>query len=217
MDYRADEGAVQGRLGDPEESRLREVFRSRSNFFSDADIEGLRLTNCTFDGFSQHVVVETVVNDFCSCSSIGTFDPTRGQFLRDREQQEEKKPGAYVTYHVPTLMKALSNRLKADGWSNLELFGRVVEYGKKDRHWSVESKFTYTRDADALAVWLGIAFIKSKVFSHEEEFRILAIDRSKPGDLDASAKPLGHVDKWRTQRRIDVISMKPRKLSAVLS
>lgn len=28
---------------------------------------------------------------------------------------------------------------------------------------------------------------------------------------------LGHVDKWRTQRRIDVISTKPRKLSAVLS
>ena len=28
---------------------------------------------------------------------------------------------------------------------------------------------------------------------------------------------LGHVDKWRIQRRIDVMSMKPRKLSAVLS
>lgn len=28
---------------------------------------------------------------------------------------------------------------------------------------------------------------------------------------------LGHVDKWRNQRRIDVMSMKPRKLSAVLS
>ena len=30
-------------------------------------------------------------------------------------------------------------------------------------------------------------------------------------------KTLGHVDKWRIQRRIDVMSMKPRKLSAVLS
>ena len=28
---------------------------------------------------------------------------------------------------------------------------------------------------------------------------------------------LGHVDKWRSQRRIEVMSMKPRKLSAVLS
>jgi hypothetical protein len=28
---------------------------------------------------------------------------------------------------------------------------------------------------------------------------------------------VGHVDKWRIQRRIDVMSMKPRKLSAVLS
>ena len=31
------------------------------------------------------------------------------------------------------------------------------------------------------------------------------------------AEDLGHVDKWRSQRRIDVMSMKPRKLSAVLS
>lgn len=28
---------------------------------------------------------------------------------------------------------------------------------------------------------------------------------------------LGHVDKWRCQERIDVMSMKPRKLSAVVS
>ena len=32
-----------------------------------------------------------------------------------------------------------------------------------------------------------------------------------------SSGVLGHVDKWRSQRRIDVMSMKPRKLSAVLS
>ena len=30
-------------------------------------------------------------------------------------------------------------------------------------------------------------------------------------------KRLGHVDKWRSQRRMDAMSMKPRKLSAVLS
>ena len=34
---------------------------------------------------------------------------------------------------------------------------------------------------------------------------------------DCFAYSLGHVDKWRSQRRIDVMSMKPRKLSAVLS
>src|SRR5690606_18899246 len=38
---------------------------------------------------------------------------------------------------------------------------------------------------------------------------------SPSGERGTSA--LGHVDKWRSQRRIDVMSMKPRKLSAVLS
>ena len=31
------------------------------------------------------------------------------------------------------------------------------------------------------------------------------------------ALPLGHVDKWRSQRRIEAMSMKPRKLWTVLS
>ena len=34
---------------------------------------------------------------------------------------------------------------------------------------------------------------------------------------EGGAWGLGHVDKWRSQRRIDVMSMKPRKLSALLS
>ncbi|WP_306047882.1 hypothetical protein, partial [Nioella sp. MMSF_3534] len=33
--------------------------------------------------------------------------------------------------------------------------------------------------------------------------------------LERLGKKLGYVDKWRSQRRIDVMSMKPRKLSAV--
>ena len=33
----------------------------------------------------------------------------------------------------------------------------------------------------------------------------------------AGDKLLGHVDKWRSQRRIEVMSMKPKKLSEVLS
>lgn len=43
-------------------------------------------------------------------------------------------------------------------------------------------------------------------------------DLPKTLELDAKfSGGLGHVDKRRTQRRMDVMSMKPRKLSAVLS
>ena len=45
-----------------------------------------------------------------------------------------------------------------------------------------------------------------------------AVQRSKVMIEDMRHdRRLGHVDKWRSQRRIDVMSMKPRKLSAVLS
>lgn len=42
-------------------------------------------------------------------------------------------------------------------------------------------------------------------------------DSSRVQRLLSRNPKLGHVDKWRIQRRIDVMSMKPRKLSAVLS
>ena len=41
--------------------------------------------------------------------------------------------------------------------------------------------------------------------------------RDTNGNVVGLEIDLGHVDKWRSQRRIDVMSMKPRKLSAVLS
>ena len=43
------------------------------------------------------------------------------------------------------------------------------------------------------------------------------IDSISDEDLRDINTELGHVDKWRSQRRIDVMSMKPKKLSAVLS
>ncbi len=44
------------------------------------------------------------------------------------------------------------------------------------------------------------------------------LDQQAPVDEVALGRcNLGHVDKWRSQRRIDVMSMKPKKLFAVLS
>jgi adenine-specific DNA-methyltransferase len=48
----------------------------------------------------------------------------------------------------------------------------------------------------------------------EENF-VVTIPFKKKGNQKGEL--LGHVDKWRTQRRMDAMSMKPRKLSAVLS
>ena len=48
----------------------------------------------------------------------------------------------------------------------------------------------------------------------------LSLQRDPQPELllgDKDIFPLGHVDKWRIHRRIEVMSMKPRKLWAVLS
>ena len=52
-----------------------------------------------------------------------------------------------------------------------------------------------------------------------QEWRMLEDGGLATYDLPGEevAQVLGHVDKWRSQRRIEVMSMKPKKLSAVLS
>lgn len=189
INYRAAEGAVAGRLGDHQESRVQEVFNSRSSFFESAKLEGIEVTSTSFNGTKNQIVVETVVNDFCSCASIGKFSLTRAEKIRDCESDPAKKPGAYVTYHLPTLRSALKEHLSlASGQSELTLLGRNVKYGEKDRYWEVEENFSYQQDRDALAIWLGIAFVKSPSFEHEEEYRLLLIDSSGPGGLNDDAK-----------------------------
>jgi hypothetical protein len=190
INYRAVEGgAIAGRLGDHQESRVQEIFNSRSSFFETAILEGIEVTNTSFSGTANQIVVETIVNDFCSCTSIGEFSLTRGVKVRDCEIDPSKKPGAYLTYHLPTLKAALKEHLSsASELSGLSILGRNVEYGQKDRHWEVEENFSYQQDRDALAIWLGIAFVKSLSFEHEEEYRLLLIDPSGPGGLNDDAK-----------------------------
>ncbi len=189
INYRAVEGAIAGRLGDHQESRVQEVFNSRSDFFKSAILEGIEVTNTSFSRTPNHIVVETIVNDFCSCASIGEFSLTRGVKIRDYESDPAKKPRAYVTYHLPTLKAALKEHLScASEQPGLSILSRNVEYGQKDRHWKVEENFSYQQDRDALAIWLGIAFVMSLSFEHEEEHRLLLIDRSGPGGLKDDAK-----------------------------
>ena len=187
--YRAKEGALASRLGDHQESRIHEIFNSRSNFFEHANIGGTTLTNTKITGTDRQIVIETIVNDYCSCSSIGEFSLERGEALRDLETDPEKKPGAYVTYHLPTLKLALENYLReSDYLSELKILGRNVNYGDKDITWDVEQCFTYQPHRDALAIWLSITFIKSPSFKHEDEFRLLIVDPSGPGGLDDRAE-----------------------------
>ncbi|MCE8419637.1 hypothetical protein LZ190_13085 [Rhodovulum sulfidophilum] len=182
--YRAKEGAITGRLGDHQESRIQEIFNSRSGFFERASLGGLEIANTLIFETEKQVVVETIVNDFCSCSSIGEFSLDRGTVLRDQETDPDKKPGAYVTYHLPTLKLALENTLsQSPDVSGCTLLGRKVEYGEKDRSWEIEQQFSYQPDRDAMAIWLSIAFIKSPNFKHEQEYRLLLIDPSGPGGL----------------------------------
>lgn len=190
MRYRAKEEVISGRLGDHEESRQQEIFNSRTNYFKSLQAGSFDISDSHFSNTQRHIVIETTVNDYCSCSSVGKFDANRGQKLKDAEIDPDKKPGAYITYHLPTLKNALKDRVSKEypHLSSLEPLGRKVQYGQKDRKWDVEENFKYSSDADAVAIWLGIAFVKSPKFSHEDEYRLLFVNPNNPGGLDEKAE-----------------------------
>lgn len=170
-----------GRLGDREEGSQQEVFRTRSGYYNKFTAETSRIENVRISGFDNPIVVEFSANDYCSCSSIGDFQPHRAaSFVANGNQ----KLGAYVTYDLVKLQAALSEvaRERAE-CSSLILMGRPVVYGKKDRHWEIEETFARTEDRDPLAIYLGVTFVKSVRYEHEEEYRMLLVDPSALGQL----------------------------------
>lgn len=191
VNYRAKENDTAGRLGDIQESRQQEIFKSRTGYLNNALIGDVLFENVDMTGTEKHVVIESVVNDYCSCASEGVFKIDRANKIRDAEDDPKKKPGAFITYHLPSLIKAITEYLqKTPSLCHLKVIGRKISYGEKDTHWEVEENFSYKPEADALAIWLGISFIKSPSFSHEEEFRLLLIDPRNPGSLGHEANTI---------------------------
>jgi hypothetical protein len=70
----------------------------------------------------------------------------------------------------------------------------------------------------SMKVLFGMALRQTTGFV-ESLLRLVGLDWTVPdfSTLSRRQKTLSHVDKWRIHRRMDVMSMKPRKLSAVLS
>jgi hypothetical protein len=182
--YRASETAAKGRLGDHEESRQEDTINAENGKFKAAKIAQNELRDCEFDNVERQIVIETSVNDYCSCSSIGEFNSERLQALKDSEQDPAKKPEAYVTYHLPTLRSALKAYVECqEGLGAYELYGSPVEYGQKDRQFQANGAFQYHPGSDPVETWFTISFLKSPDFSREEEYRLLLIDPQKPGSL----------------------------------
>ena len=107
-----------------------------------------------------------------------------------------------------------------NGYFELGYLLLIVGFGTFD--WIERSR--ERMEAVATATHLR-AFLTERLGSEAKDFQALSdigdiehfIQWESGGVYVVVYTILGHVDKWRIQRRIDVMSMKPRKLSAVLS
>ncbi|RVH50686.1 DUF2971 domain-containing protein [Sinorhizobium meliloti] len=170
-----------GRLSDIQEGRQLQAFRSRNGHFKRFAIGEGVLTNVSLVGFEHDVVVHFKANDYCSCSSIGEFDPTRAGQLKARGNPDI---GGFVTYNLRRLRLAIREIAKeTENLTQMKVIGRQVTYGHKDLKWEVEDSFDHDEQRDSLAIWLGISFVKSHAYQHEEEYRLILSDPAKLGRL----------------------------------
>lgn len=170
-----------GRFGDEEEGSQQEAFHAQTGHIVNLEIGTGQIGSVTWDSGGPGIVLEYIANDYCSCSSIGSFRKERAETIRSKENPTL---GAFVTYDLEKLMHALLEIAKeTPRLADLHIIGRRIEYGTKDRNWEISDNFVYKADRDHLSIWLDTAFIKPSTFQHEEEFRMLLVDRAKLGRL----------------------------------
>lgn len=184
-----DKALIKGRLGDLEEGSQREVINSQSGHFSRVQMGETLVENVyTAD---NPIAYTYLVNAYCSCSTIGPFDATRATALRKMGNPELN---AYVTYDLAKLKNALRMLLSESSDSHLRLFGRPVDYGPKNRRWEIEGQYEHKEERSPLDIFLAVAFVKSELYRHENEYRMLIVDPQSAAILPESTPPLERTD-----------------------
>lgn len=183
--YRPADSAQIGRFSDYQEGLQRNVFRSRDGNY-DLHIDGSSFSNVSITGHENPIVFQFEVNEYCSCSSRGGFDPERAQLIRERGNPDLD---TYVVYNLEKLISILATIIsESKDKRHLKLIAREVEYGAKDRHWEIEGFVSGSLDTDPLNIWLGNIFVKSRDYEHEDELRIILLDPAKAGLLPEEAE-----------------------------
>jgi hypothetical protein len=178
LEYRPKDENLIGRFSDVQEASQKNYYRSRSNVYNYYG-STLSMTDCLFIGYDYGMLIEFFCNDYCSCASRDSFHILRAINLRNLGNPDI---GAYVVYDFDLLISAIQQILK-EQYPQLSIIYKPVIYGKKDRHWHIEDHHADAITKDKIAIWLSTAFVKSVDYSHEEEIRIIIIDRRYPGGL----------------------------------
>lgn len=183
--YKATEKNLAGRFGDTSESIQRDIFKSIDDTYSIDIGEHAGIYNVGIEGADDPLVIEYKSNTYCCCSSIGNFDLARAIKIRENGNPDIN---AYVVYDLDKLMQALQITTSKRNDLNIScIMSRPVHYAQKDRRIEVLGHIDTRKEHKRIEKWLSLIFMKPGVFSHEEEIRIVAFDRTKPGSLPDDA------------------------------
>ncbi|WP_133065827.1 hypothetical protein [Mameliella alba] len=155
------------------------------------DVLGVSVVNSGSSGVD--LVSATIhANDYCRCLSKGPFCPRTGVEINEHEDVEAHKVDYYITYDFERLVEALMEELgKIEEAKSKILVWSDVTYGDKDSLAFACSDYYFgLEEISKYENWVKIAFQKIEMFSHEREFRILLVDRDRPGALNVGAGPL---------------------------
>tara|TARA_R110002020_G_scaffold98621_2_gene234594 strand:+ start:14833 stop:15651 length:819 start_codon:yes stop_codon:yes gene_type:complete len=184
--YRPADEAQIGRFSDLQEGLQRDVFRSRDGTYN-AEIGGIDISKSSMIGIENPLVHQVEVNEYCSCSSRGSFDLERAKVLRERDNPDLN---AYVVYDLVKLLTAIKDIVaESKERENLRIVAREVQYGDKDRSWEIDGRINFGPERDHLDDWLNNIFVKSTEYCPEDELRIILLDPARAGLLSNEERP----------------------------
>lgn len=182
-----------------------------------------RVVGDDFERFSEDLVIGADASIF---EFVVTADarPTRLVISRDKvaglisisDLQQLPVRAALFTL-ITALEIAMAHRIETE-WPDGEVAWKELLSGP--RRVAVEDKIAEARKADSFVSEIALTQFSDKAAIIYKK-RLIEGSRKelkvKFKEVEDLRNSLGHVDKRRTQRRMDVMSMNPRKLSAVLS
>jgi hypothetical protein len=213
---------VEPRFSDGREGTVEHAYNFETGYAKSFKIGGISITNCSFHGFANDIMVAHEFNDFVFCASWGAYSRQQHIDIKNGAMSEggtQYEGNSKLTHfaeidlidflHAVTLeaprTPLWNTKLPVNEW----LLHSRVKYGQTEKSISIPSNFESSGMEVTTEDYLRTIFTKPKHFSPENEFRVV-LRANAPNSIegDPAGMKLMHKKLRRSIRKIGTLDGK---------
>lgn len=172
--YRATEQQLLDRMSDDREGVVQCAIHPEEGHISQAVIQGITFENCTFVNCGVPIMVQTEINDFVFCASIGGYDKSHHEHMLTGNPDLTE----YAILDLDLFIRGI--RFSAPHQYNFNnktghpwlLCGHII-YDNPQVEYHLPSSFNFNDHQSLPNEYERTVFCKPQRFSHEKELRIV--------------------------------------------